>query len=304
MTPATMSPSRPLNSPSTWSSAMSRSRWLMTCFAANAPTRLKSLGESSASPIFTPSSSNSGTKIATWPLLRSSSTRAGGDAVLVLELAGVLQVRRQDGLFDDCNQFIEGNFAFALHEPQHAQIDVHRVPPLFISHCLVGRAHRSLPLRYPSAAGSRFRIRLPSRYRPPPAARPDARGRSTTRTPSVRAGLPDRLETRLAMSGAGRRRPTTQARRESTSSGRQLVALPGAPVPQLDDPVGDALADDHDERHADQLGVAELHAGRHLEPVVEQHVVAGRLQLRDELLRRLVDRPAPSSRRPRARRTG
>ena len=71
MTPAMMSPSRPLNSPSTRSSPMSRRRWLMTCFAAKAATRPKSCGSSTASPTCSPSSSSSGTKTVTCPLLRS-----------------------------------------------------------------------------------------------------------------------------------------------------------------------------------------------------------------------------------------
>jgi len=60
----------------TASSAMSRSRWLMTCFAAKAAMRPKSSGVVSSSPITAPSSSISGRKIATWPVLRSRTARA------------------------------------------------------------------------------------------------------------------------------------------------------------------------------------------------------------------------------------
>ena len=37
----------------------------------------------------------------------------------------VLEVGSQNRLLDDGNQFLERNFALALKEPQHAQIDVH-----------------------------------------------------------------------------------------------------------------------------------------------------------------------------------
>ena len=46
-------------------------------------------------------------------------------AILVLHLAGVLEVGRENRLLDDHDQFLEGNFTLALHETQHAQIDVH-----------------------------------------------------------------------------------------------------------------------------------------------------------------------------------
>ncbi len=56
-------------------------------------------------------------------------------------------------------------------------------------------------------------------------------------------------------------------------------------------------------RHAEQLGVAELHAGRHLRAVVEEHVEAGSPRGRRERLGDLVDRPRRGRSRSRARRT-
>jgi hypothetical protein len=41
------------------------------------------------------------------------------------EMIGVLQGRRQNGLLDDADELFEGNLALALHEAQHAQVDVH-----------------------------------------------------------------------------------------------------------------------------------------------------------------------------------
>ena len=40
-------------------------------------------------------------------------------------LAGVLEVRREDRLLDDLNQFVEGDLSLALHEPQYGEVDVH-----------------------------------------------------------------------------------------------------------------------------------------------------------------------------------
>ena len=58
-----------------------------------------------------------------------------------------------------------------------------------------------------------------------------------------------------------------------------VLALAGAAVLDLDHAVGQAAADDDDRRHADQLGVLELHARRHRVAVVEQHAQAGGLEL-------------------------
>ncbi len=111
MTPATMSPSRPRNSPSTLSSPMSRRRWLMTCFAANAAMRPKSSGLSTASPIDL--------------ALVVELGHVDGDVTgLAIELdAGtrlgsgirVLEVRGEDRLLDDDDEFLERDLALALH---------------------------------------------------------------------------------------------------------------------------------------------------------------------------------------------
>jgi hypothetical protein len=50
-----------------------------------------------------------------------------------------------------------------------------------------------------------------------------------------------------------------------------LHLAPRRPVADLDDPVGEPLADHDDRRDADQLGVLELHARGHLRAVVVQH---------------------------------
>ena len=44
-------------------------------------------------------------------------------------------------------------------------------------------------------------------------------------------------------------------------------------------PSAEPLSDHDDRRHPEQLGVLELHPGRHLGPVVVEHPDAGRLQL-------------------------
>ena len=40
-------------------------------------------------------------------------------------LVNVLEVGRQDGLFDDLHEFLERYLALALHQAQYAQVDVH-----------------------------------------------------------------------------------------------------------------------------------------------------------------------------------
>ena len=77
MIPEMMSPSLPENSPNLISSSASRSRWSMTCFAVVAAIRPKPSGVSSYSGPAVPSSSTSRAETVTWPVLRSSSTRAG-----------------------------------------------------------------------------------------------------------------------------------------------------------------------------------------------------------------------------------
>src|SRR6476646_11003097 len=61
--------------------------------------------------------------------------------------------------------------------------------------------------------------------------------------------------------------------------GRHVLTIAGRPVLDLHGAVRQALADHHDRRHADQLGVLELHAGADLGPVVVQHLdaLAGQL---------------------------
>ena len=82
---------------------------------------------------------------------------------------------------------------------------------------------------------------------------------------------------RRADGRAGRARPPVSrtglrsVRRDSASSTGQLLPLAGAPVLQLHDALGRAAADDQDRRHADQLGVGELHARRDPGAVVDQH---------------------------------
>ena len=56
----------------------------MICFAVVAAIRPKPSGVSSYSPIFVPSSSSSAANTVTWPLLRSSTTRASSLAPGVL----------------------------------------------------------------------------------------------------------------------------------------------------------------------------------------------------------------------------
>jgi hypothetical protein len=61
--------------------------------------------------------------------------RAGALRVRVAVLArvGVLEVGHQDRLLDDLHQFIERDLLLALHHAEHAEVDVHRRPPLFSS---------------------------------------------------------------------------------------------------------------------------------------------------------------------------
>ena len=77
ITPEMMSPSLPENSPKRISSSASRSRCSMTCLAVVAAIRPNPAGVSSYSGPAVPSSSTSRAHTVTWPLLRSSSTRAG-----------------------------------------------------------------------------------------------------------------------------------------------------------------------------------------------------------------------------------
>ena len=126
-TPATMSPSLPRNSPSTASSAMSRRRWLMTCFAAKAAMRPKSSGVVSSSPMTAPSSSMSGTKIGD---VAGLAVEHGASALRQLAgRRGVLGVGGQDRLLDDPHELIEGDLLLSLDRPQQSQIDVHTWPP-------------------------------------------------------------------------------------------------------------------------------------------------------------------------------
>ena len=72
---------------------------------------------------------------------------------------------------------------------------------------------------------------------------------------------------------AGLSHPGPRRRRWSTASAdRDVLPLAGGPVADLDDAVGQAAADRHDRRDADQLGVLELHAGADLAgAVVVEH---------------------------------
>src|SRR5947209_2925131 len=60
---------------------------------------------------------------------------------------------------------------------------------------------------------------------------------------------------------------------------RDLLAGTAGPVAQLDRPLRQPAADGHDRGHAQQLGVLELHPGRHLRAVVVEHREAGGHQL-------------------------
>ena len=117
---------------------------------------------------------------------------AGAD---IRGLIGVLQVRRQDRLLDDADEFLERDLALALHQPQHGEVDVHRGLPV-------------LRYRWPSLrqrCGAEFGRQFCDR---------DARVRS-----------------------------------------------PDAAVPELDDAVGGAAADDHDRRHAESSASPNLTPG-------------------------------------------
>ena len=72
-----------------------------------------------------------------------------------------------------------------------------------------------------------------------------------------------------------RRRPTPTATSRRSPERRSLTSMRA---------VGQAATDDDDGRHADELGVLELHAGAGLATVVEQHLDAARLELAGELL--------------------
>jgi hypothetical protein len=55
----------------------------------------------------------------------NSRVRCGWFARFVVGLAGVLKVRRVNSLLDDLNELLERDVSFALHETQHAQVNVH-----------------------------------------------------------------------------------------------------------------------------------------------------------------------------------
>ena len=65
---------------------------------------------------------------------------------------------------------------------------------------------------------------------------------------------------------------------------RHVLAVAGTTVAHLDHTVGEAPADDDDRRHAEQLGVLELHPGRDSAAVVEEHGQPGRHQVARERL--------------------
>src|SRR5690606_15805284 len=95
-------------------------------------------------------------------------------------LARVLEVGRQDGLLDDLNEFVEGDLALSLHEPQHGEVDVHvslRYSDLVRRH--IARRDRPLyPSRLRPTAGRptrRERWEAAARTRPQTGVMPDAR---------------------------------------------------------------------------------------------------------------------------------
>ena len=68
--------------------------------------------------------------------------------VAVVGLIGVLEIRGQDGLFDDLHELVERDLLLALHETQDAEVDVHA--GLLYSDLAVARRRDGLsPLRYP-----------------------------------------------------------------------------------------------------------------------------------------------------------
>ena len=129
MTPATMSPSLPRNSPSTASSAMSRRRWLMTCLAAKAAMRPKSSGVVSSSPMTAPSSSMSGHEDRD---VAGLAVEDGAGALGQLARGGgVLGVGGQDRLLDDAHELVEGDLLLALNRPQAVTDRCPQVTSLF-----------------------------------------------------------------------------------------------------------------------------------------------------------------------------
>ena len=134
-TPATMSPSRPRNSPSTCSSSASRSRCMIVCRAVAAAIRPKPSGVSSHSRTGRPASSSSAAQTTTCPLLRSSSTRASG-----LRAVGAV-VGQQQRLLDRAHQQVERDLLLPLQRAQRRHVDVHPLTPA---------PHRPVPPAAPS----------------------------------------------------------------------------------------------------------------------------------------------------------
>ena len=65
---------------------------------------------------------------------------------------------------------------------------------------------------------------------------------------------------------------------------RQLAPVARATVPELDDAIRGTATHDDDRRHAEQLGITELDARRHLGPVVVQDLLACGLECGTDLL--------------------
>ena len=123
-TPSRMSPSTPAKWPYFCSSSASRRRWKMTWRAVAAATRPKPSGVWSYSPILLPSSSSSGARTLTLPLVRSTSTRAPSTA------PGVFCVGVQQGIGEGVDQHLHADFLVTFQRLQCAHVDVHVSPPL------------------------------------------------------------------------------------------------------------------------------------------------------------------------------
>ena len=128
MTPATMSPSRPRNSPSTASSRDVAQTLVDDLLgrerrdAAEVARAVLGLADDVALVVELGHEDGHVTGLAV-----EVDARAGGWSMWPCgdRLVGVLQVGGQDRLLDDLHQLVEGDLSLALHETQDAEVDVH-----------------------------------------------------------------------------------------------------------------------------------------------------------------------------------